>query len=124
MTNFLHYLKDEAEKAKKYAKQDGIKRIFSLLFLLTLLKNCLNLFSSKKLNPPVERRAKAISIKELDKDTEAAAKGIFIDQDKISDGINELQLYQKDTEEMKQIDLGRTPVHAANKSIVRLDIHL
>ncbi len=74
------------------------------MFLLTLLKNYLNLFSSKKLNPPVERRAKAISIKELDKDTaklktEAAAKGIFIDKGKIPDGINELQLYQKDTEE-------------------------
>jgi hypothetical protein len=59
---------------------------------------------SEKLNPPVERRAKAINIRELDKDAtqlkmEVVAKGIFIDDNKMSNGLNELQLYQKDKEE-------------------------
>jgi hypothetical protein len=53
---------------------------------------------SEKLNPPVEKRAKAISIKELEKDTlslntEVAAKGILIDDLKISNGLNGLELY-------------------------------
>ncbi len=56
---------------------------------------------SEKLNPPQEKRAKAISTKDLEKDTtklktEAAAKGILIDDLKISTGLNELQLYTID----------------------------
>lgn len=56
---------------------------------------------SEKINPPIEKRAKAISTKELEADTdkvrnEAASKGIFIDQDIISTGLNELQLYKTD----------------------------
>ena len=56
---------------------------------------------SEKINPPIEKRAKAISTKELEADTdkvrnEAASKGIFIDHDIISTGLNELQLYKTD----------------------------
>lgn len=57
---------------------------------------------SEKINPPIEKRAKAISTKELEADTdrvrnEAASKGIFIDHDIISTSLNELQLYKTDT---------------------------
>ena len=56
-----------------------------------------------KLNPPIEKRAKAISIKELEKDiikinNEAFTKGIIIDDSKISDGINDLELYRHESE--------------------------
>lgn len=58
---------------------------------------------SEKLNPPIEKRAKAINIKELEKDTtkinsEANLKGIVIDDAKISTGLNELQLYKPECE--------------------------
>ena len=58
---------------------------------------------SEKLNPPIEKRAKAISIKELEKDitkinNEAFSKGIVIDDTKISKGLNELELYKPESE--------------------------
>lgn len=58
---------------------------------------------SEKLNPPQEKRAKAISTKELEKDliklnNEVFSKGILIDDTKISNGINELELYKPDEE--------------------------
>jgi hypothetical protein len=53
---------------------------------------------SEKLNPPVEKRAKAINIKELEGDTikidkEADAKGIIISND-ISSALDEVSLYK------------------------------
>ncbi len=56
---------------------------------------------SEKLNPPQEKRAKAISTKELEKEliklnNEVFSKGILIDDTKISNGINELELYKSD----------------------------
>jgi len=58
---------------------------------------------SEKLNPPIEKRAKAISIKELEKETtkisnEAFSKGIVIDNAEISNGLNDLKLYKPETE--------------------------
>lgn len=58
---------------------------------------------SEKLNPPIEKRAKQINIKELEKDTielkkEAGIKGIAIQDDKISTGLNNLPLYKNDNE--------------------------
>ena len=58
---------------------------------------------SEKLNPPQEKRAKAISTKELEKDltklnNEAFSKGIIIDDAKISNGLNELDLYKPEDE--------------------------
>ena len=58
---------------------------------------------SEKLNPPIEKRAKAISTKELEKDlnkinNEAFSKGIIIDDTKISNGLNQLDLYKPDDE--------------------------
>ena len=189
LTNFPNYLKDQAEKAKKYAKQDNVKTdiffvvptntldklanfVFNLgdynVFIISvdsleqiilslkkieeyefaeqlspeerenicrvlgkfahLTKRRIQIDSffakqfielaykcetdlpseiftkvvefekSEKLNPPVEKRAKAISTKELEKDTtklmsEASSKGILIDDLKISTGLNDLQLY-------------------------------
>ena len=58
---------------------------------------------SEKLNPPIEKRAKAINVKELEKDilqinNEAFSKGIVSDDANMSDGINKLQLYKPETE--------------------------
>lgn len=54
---------------------------------------------SEKLNPPQEKRAKAINTKELDTEhmkieTEITAKGIVLPNDIISDVLNELTLYK------------------------------
>ena len=59
---------------------------------------------SEKLNPPIEKRAKAISIKELEKDmtkinNEAFSRGIVIDDTKISNVLNELELYKPENEQ-------------------------
>jgi hypothetical protein len=53
---------------------------------------------SEKLNPPVEKRAKAINIKELEGDTikldkEADAKGINLSNE-ISSALDEVSLYK------------------------------
>jgi hypothetical protein len=58
---------------------------------------------SEKLNPPIEKRTKGISVKELEKDTtkltnEVVSKGIVIDETTISSGINELQLYKSEND--------------------------
>jgi len=55
---------------------------------------------SEKLNPPIEKRAKSINIRELGQEIarireEATAKGISINDDAVSDHINELPLYLK-----------------------------
>jgi hypothetical protein len=69
-----------------------------------ILEKVIEFERSEKLNPPIEKRAKAISTKELEKDaikinSEAASKGILVDDTKISIGLNDLQLY---TEEQKE----------------------
>lgn len=56
---------------------------------------------SEKLNPPQEKRVKAINTKDLEKDqikinNEAISKGIIIDDSKISNGLNEVDLYKKE----------------------------
>jgi len=194
LSNFPSYLRDQAEKAKKYAKQDGVKKeiyfvvptntlerltqfVFNLadydVFIISVdsleqiilslkkiegyefadklspeerdnicrvlgkfthltkrriqidsffakqflelaykaeadlpkefLDKVIEFEKSEKLNPPIERRAKAINIKELDSDTtklktEVSAKGILIDDTKISEGLNLLELYQNNEE--------------------------
>lgn len=54
---------------------------------------------SEKLNPPMEKRAKAINTKELDQEharieTEVSAKGILLPNEVISSVLNELTLYK------------------------------
>lgn len=63
-----------------------------------ILDKAITFEKSEKLNPPIEKRAKQINIKELEKDAielknEAGIKGILIQDDKISTGLNELPLY-------------------------------
>jgi len=195
LTNFPNYLKDQAEKAKKYAKQEGVKKdiffvvptstleklnkfVFNLgdydLFVISvdsleqiilglkkieeyefaeklspedrdnicrilgkfahltkrriqidsyftkqfiqlayttetelpaeLMTKVLDFEKSEKLNPPMERRVKSINTKALDKETnqlkiEVEARGILIDEEKISEGLNDLQLYNTETDE-------------------------
>ena len=58
---------------------------------------------AEKLNPPIERRAKAISTKELEKDAnklsnDVNSRGINTEDSSISIVINELPLYKKDEE--------------------------
>lgn len=190
LSNFPAYLKDQAEKAKKYARQDGVKtdiffvvpsntlpvlkqlvynmadyNVYALSLevveplVLTLCKieeyefaeqlspedrdnicrilgkfahlskrriqvdaffakqfielaykcenslpaeiheKLLEFERSEKLNPPIEKRAKSISIKELETDTtqiekQADAKGIAISNEVISEALNDVKLYK------------------------------
>ena len=194
LTNFPNYLKDQAEKAKKYAKQEDVKKdiffvvptntleslnqyVFNLgdfdVFVISIdsleqivlslkkiesyefaenispeerenicrvigkfahltkrriqidsffakrfleiafqseadlpediLKRVMEFEKSEKINPPQEKRVKAISTKDLIKDTnklstEMASKGIMMDGEIISGSINELDLYNDNTE--------------------------
>lgn len=55
---------------------------------------------SEKLNPPTDKRAKILSIKDLEEDAgklrkEISSRGIATDEEEISTGINKLQLYQE-----------------------------
>jgi hypothetical protein len=189
LTNFPNYLKDQAEKAKKYAKQEDVKKdvffvvptntleslnqfVFNLgdydVFVISIdsleqivlnlkkiesyefaenlspeerenicrvigkfahltkrriqidsffakrfleiafqseadlpediLKRVIEFEKSEKINPPQEKRVKAISTKDLIKDTnklntEVASKGIMLDSDVISGSLNGLNLY-------------------------------
>jgi len=60
---------------------------------------------AEKLNPPVERRVKAILLKDLDKELntiehEAAAKGIIFDSTKMSEGLNDVPLYKNNSDDI------------------------
>ena len=197
LRNFPNYLKDQTEKAKKYAKQDGIKKdiffvvpsntldrisqfVYNLVdydvyiisvdsleqIILSLKKiesydlaealrpedrdnicRVLGKFAhlskrriqidsffakqfielayksendlpkeifdqtvkyerSEKLNPPQERRAKAIPTKDLEADSNqidlvVSAKGIVIDDLKLANGLNDLALYKVIDEEIE-----------------------
>jgi len=59
---------------------------------------------SEKLNPPSEKRAKQINLKELEKDntkikSEAGTQGIVIQDDVLSTEIDKLPLYKEDSTE-------------------------
>lgn len=64
---------------------------------------------SEKLNPPIEKRAKQISLKELEQDnnklkSEADQKGIFTQESHLSRELNKLPLYSTDLEDSKNPD--------------------
>ncbi len=64
---------------------------------------------SEKLNPPIEKRAKQISLKELEQDnnklkSEAEQKGIFTQESHLSRELNKLPLYSTDLEDSKNVD--------------------
>lgn len=69
-----------------------------------ILAKVIEFEKSEKINPPQEKRVKAISTKDLIKDTnklnsEVASKDILIDDFKISGMIDDLPLYKNDMEE-------------------------
>ena len=64
-----------------------------------ILEKVMEFEKAEKLNPPQEKRAKAIPLTELQKVTEklksdALHKGIMVEEEKISDGLNKLPLYK------------------------------
>ncbi len=68
-----------------------------------ILEKVIEYEKAEKLNPPLEKRTKAINIRELEKDTikldaEAGSKGIVIEDLLISNGINSLPLYKRNSE--------------------------
>ena len=67
---------------------------------------------AEKLNPPIERRAKQISVKELEQETtklksEAEAKGIFTQESLLSNRLNKLPLYTTDAEDLQEDEQGK-----------------
>ena len=73
-----------------------------------ILEKVIEFEKAEKLNPPQEKRVKAISISELEKSTrklrvDASIKGISIEDTIITDGLNQLPLYipeKPETDEM------------------------
>ena len=64
-----------------------------------ILEKVMEFEKAEKLNPPQEKRAKSIPLTELQKVTEklkmdALHKGIMVEDEKISDGLNKLPLYK------------------------------
>lgn len=64
-----------------------------------ILEKVIEFEKSEKLNPPLEKRTKAINTRELEKDAiklenEAGSKGIVIEDILISSGLNQLPLYK------------------------------
>ena len=66
---------------------------------------------AEKINPPIERRAKHISAKELEQETsslknEAKAKGIETEESLLSNRLNKLPLYSTEPDPLKKDDQG------------------
>jgi hypothetical protein len=98
--------------SKRRIQIDGFfaKQFFELVYRseAELPKDILNIVvefeKSEKLNPPIEKRAKQISLKELEIDnnklkSEANQKGILTQDSILSREINKLPLYSTDTED-------------------------
>lgn len=92
--------------SKRRIQIDGFfaKQFFELVYRSEadlpkdILEKVVDFEMAEKLNPPIERRAKVISIKELESDTnklkgEADLKGIVTEDALLSQGINKLPLY-------------------------------
>lgn len=65
-----------------------------------ILESLVEFEKAEKLNPPLEKRAKAIPIADLEKENlklirEAEGKGILIEDKKMSTGLNEIPLYKE-----------------------------
>ena len=68
-----------------------------------ILEKVIEFEKAEKLNPPQEKRIKAISISELEKSTQklrtdAITKGILLEDEKITKGLNLLPLYKPDND--------------------------
>ena len=67
---------------------------------------------AEKLNPPIERRAKQISVRELEQETtklrnEADTKGINMEESMLSNRLNKLPLYTTDADDLKDDEQGK-----------------
>ncbi|HEY5824856.1 MAG TPA: hypothetical protein VIT44_10845, partial [Cyclobacteriaceae bacterium] len=103
--------------SKRRIQIDGFfaKQFFELVYRseAELPKDILDIVvefeKSEKLNPPIEKRAKQISLKELELDnnklkSEANQKGIMTQEALLSREINKLPLYSTEVEDSKNID--------------------
>ena len=103
--------------SKRRIQIDGFfaKQFFELVYRseAELPKDILDIVvefeKSEKLNPPIEKRAKQISLKELELDnnklkSEANQKGIMTQESLLSREINKLPLYSTEVEDSKNVD--------------------
>ena len=103
--------------SKRRIQIDGFfaKQFFELVYRseAELPKDILDIVvefeKSEKLNPPIEKRAKQISLKELEQDNnrlknEANQKGILTEESLLSREINKIALYSTDIEDSKNRD--------------------
>jgi hypothetical protein len=70
-----------------------------------ILEKVIEFEKAEKLNPPVEKRAKSISLSELEKSTQklrvdTISKGIVVEDAKISNGLNDLPLYRAESDDV------------------------
>ena len=104
---FLHLSKRRIQIDGFFAKQ-----FFELLYRSEadlppdILDAVIGFEKSEKLNPPQEKRAKQISIKELETDvnkikSDADQKGIFTAESHLSKTLNKLPLYTRDADQQK-----------------------
>jgi hypothetical protein len=105
---FLHLSKRRIQIDGFFARQ-----FFELLYRceadlpMDMLESVKEFEKSEKLNPPQEKRAKQISIKELEADvskikSDADQKGIYTVESQLSKSLNKLPLYKKDAEEQQK----------------------
>lgn len=105
---FLHLSKRRIQIDGFFAKQ-----FFELLYRseadlpMDMLESVREFEKSEKLNPPQEKRAKQISIKELESEvnkikSDADQKGIYTVESKLSKSLNKLPLYTKEAEEQEK----------------------
>ena len=106
--------------SKRRIQIDGFfaKQFFELVYRSEadlpkeLLDKVVEFEKSEKLNPPIERRAKQISVKDLKADSdklesEAKQRGIMTQDSLLSKEINKLPLYSVEQETLKSKDQGK-----------------
>ena len=106
--------------SKRRIQIDGFftKQFFELVYRSEadlpkdILEKVAEFEKAEKLNPPIERRAKQISVKELEQETtklknEADAKGIMTEESVLSSRLNKLPLYTTGNEDSKDDEQGK-----------------
>ena len=106
--------------SKRRIQIDGFfaKQFFELVYRSEadlpkeLLEKVVEFEKSEKLNPPIERRSKQISIKDLESDnerlkSEANQRGIITQDALLSKELNKLPLYSTESDDIKNKDQGK-----------------
>ena len=106
--------------SKRRIQIDGFfaKQFFELVYRSEadlpkeLLEKVVEFEKSEKLNPPIERRSKQISIKDLESDnerlkSEANQRGIITQDSLLSKELNKLPLYSTEGDDIKNKDQGK-----------------